>query len=196
MKFIPIIQGRIESNEVYERMVNNLIIQAESKASQITMTLEITDVFETKEYLNQRTMEDVLHSATSDIENETKVPIVKHITRKWMSDARIVRYEAAVQPTMVDTASKFLQKLESTLVEAFGKEVRQHFPYSKRKLGVHTKNNYKQENKKKIDDQDIDLEKLILAENDKDKFGSIYLEGMEMVKDRVTKKRGKRNRKR
>ena len=94
MRFIPILRGEIEqktTEKLYKHMENHTKLKASEEAKEIG----ICDIHEEKEYLNGMTLEQVIHSTAADTEMIIPVHIFKHITRKWVRDASITRYEIA-----------------------------------------------------------------------------------------------------
>ena len=112
MKFIPLMQGATTNETVYAELLEAMEIQAQSKGYEVMMDINIKDIYEQKEYLSNRSIEDIIHSTTSTNPEKGKIPLFKHICRKWTRDASVVRYEVAVQPLMEKEAIKFLKEIK------------------------------------------------------------------------------------
>ena len=96
MRFVPMFVGEIESDEVYEKIADAMRMQATTKAGELRLDLKLTDLYEKKQYLGGRTMEDIIHSATSEDDVDSGMPIFKHIASKWMSDDKNIEYQVIV----------------------------------------------------------------------------------------------------
>ena len=131
-------------------------------------------------------MEDVIHSATSEDDVDSGMPIFKHIARKWMGDDKNIEYQVIVQPNMIEKANRFSHKIKEALHEVFGDEVLNHFPDSNQRLkNIISKNTtlgFKPTARDTYEDKDRELESMIIKNNKHDNFGKVFLEGMEMVK--------------
>ena len=184
MKFIPMFKNEIQSEKVFQKMKEALKLQATTKAGDVMIPLPLKDLFTPKEYLDGRSMEHMIHNAMSNDDTEIKLPLFKHITRRWMPHPNETEYEVAIQCKMLDKASSFLKTLKNNLTEAFGQEVKHHF------IG-NNRNNERQatneggESRKKNHDPSIDrvMEGLIIQDDTPDTFGKIYLEGMEKIEE-------------
>ena len=80
MRFMPIFSGFVKNKEVYEKLKDHLWIQAQSKANDVLIDLNIVDIHEKKSYLDNRSFEQILHSKIS--EKMPGVPVIKHIIKK------------------------------------------------------------------------------------------------------------------
>ena len=97
MKFILMTQGIPDNKSVYNTLMSAMETQARSKGQEITMDIDIKDIHSKKEYFHKRSLENVIHSTMSNNPSKGKLPLFKHICRKWTRDASVVRYEVAVQ---------------------------------------------------------------------------------------------------
>ena len=127
MLFTPIlVQGEL-SEEVITDLTESMDLQAELKADEALMDINIQHINEKKICLTNKSLEYVLHRATVKIDETTEIPIFKHICRKWMIDASAVRYQVAVQRQMVEKAEKYLTTLKENLIGKYGSDIKRHF---------------------------------------------------------------------
>lgn len=118
MRFVPIIQGTIGTKSVAKYLHKSLYIQVVLKATEITYELLLKDIYNKKEYLENLSLEQVIHSITNG-DNEN-IPVFKHITKKWTRDPEEVRYEVVVcQPKMEQEAQEILRNLQAKLEEQY-----------------------------------------------------------------------------
>ena len=175
MKFIPMFNGRITKEETKESLYEYMQSQATTKAGDVIMQLDITDIFEPKRYLKGRTIEEIIHSATTNNNETNKKPLIKHIVRRWTKNVYEKKYEVVVAANMVTEAGTFLEHVEEALKQEFGNEVQRHFRGGR---AITMANN----RGRATNDEDLDLETMIISEGKKDKEGGFLLEGMEIVK--------------
>ena len=90
MKFVPMIQGSTNNDTLYNILFNALRVQSLTKGYETNMTINIKDIFTPKPYFHNRTLENIIHSTTSNTEGKIGIPLFKHILRKWTRDAEIV----------------------------------------------------------------------------------------------------------
>ena len=189
MKFVPMFRNEIQSEKVFQRMKEELKRQATTKAGDTTMLLPLKDIFEEKEYLDGRSMEDIIHNAMSDDDSESNIPLFKHIVRRWMPNDNEAKYEVAVQGNMVEKASKFLRRIKHELINTFGSEVEHHFlgaeDYRKNtNTGRGAEDEDTTIGEIKSINIDKEMENMIIQDDQPDVFGRIYLEGIEKLNEK------------
>ena len=171
MRFVPIIQGTIATESVVKYLHESLYIQAVLKANEIVFELPLKDIYAKKEYLDNMSLEEVIHSITTD--DEENVPVFKHITRKWTRDPEETKYEVVCQPKMKEDAQEILRNLQARLEELFDHNVRKHFLAPLQMIKVKRK----LETKKGVNKK---LESMIMASQG-DSYGNMLIEGMEIM---------------
>ena len=171
MRFVPIIQGTIATESVVKYLHESLYIQAVLKANEIVFELPLKDIYAKKEYLDNMSLEEVIHSITTD--DEENVPVFKHITRKWTRDPEETKYEVVCQPRMKEDAQEILRNLQARLEELFDHNVRKHFLAPLQMIKVKRK----LETKKGVNKK---LESMIMASQG-DSYGNMLIEGMEIM---------------
>ena len=184
MRFIPIIRGDIEEG-VLNKLYNHMEIHTRLKANEETKEIGVCDIHQPKEYLNGMTLEQVLHSTVIGIDSTTQVHILKHITKKWMQDASVVRYEIAFHTKLREKALEFLQNLEEQLASKYGNEARLHFPWSKHpfKKNATQAQNAILMNYINNEETDKQIQNMLMQEDDDEQYAKIQLEGIEVVQD-------------
>ena len=186
MKFVPIMQENIESEDVVKFLHEGLYIQAMSKGNEETFELPIKDIYEPKSYLKNQSLEQVIHLMTKD--NEGTIPIFKHITRKWTSDPEEMKYEVVCQSSFKEDARQLLKNLQEILEEKYGIDVRRHFLAPIQMIRVKNK----LEGKKTKVDKELEM---MITTSQTDQYGMFLLEGMERatndMKERNEKKQNK-----
>ena len=185
MRFIPILRGEIEQKTT-EKLYKHMETHTKLKASEEAKEIGICDIHEEKEYLNGMTLEQVIHSTTADTEMNIPVHIFKHITRKWVRDASITRYEIAYHSKLKKKAMEFLNDIENKLAEKYGDEVRNHFPWSQhRKKSSNTVTYPSIPKTIHYEDEETDRQiqnMLMKDEEDDENYANIQLEGIDFVK--------------
>jgi len=179
MRFVPIFKSYVKNKKVYEHLNDMLWIQAKSKAHDVLLDLNITDIHEKKVYLNNQSMEQILHLKTSG--KMKAAPIIKHIIRKWSRTPETVEYQAAINPYMLEEAQALLITLKNELTREYGNEVLQHFknkyyqPYRKSNTTFNT-NNVQDE-----DDYDEELVNDMLQTHTTDPYTKVLIDGLDML---------------
>ena len=112
MIFTPMIKGAIKNNEAFKNLTDSSYLQAKLKAEEVTLPLHVVNILTPREYMQDQTIENVIHSMVLNTPQIKGFPIFKHITRKWMKDPTIVRYEVTVQTKLERKASKVLNNPE------------------------------------------------------------------------------------
>ena len=106
MRFIPIMKGYINDKEVKDQLYEHLKHQATSKAGEVKLEFKYYDVKAKKEYFQNKSIEQLIHEvATRDNE---KVPLFKHISRKWSPQQNKQELEITVTSALVNEATTFL----------------------------------------------------------------------------------------
>ena len=77
MLFAPILRGSL-SKEVVVDLIESMELQVELKADEVLLDINIQNIHEKKIYLNNKTLEYILHRATEKIDKSTEIPIFKH----------------------------------------------------------------------------------------------------------------------
>ena len=170
MRFVPIINGRIGNEAIYNTLLKAMHTQIISKAGEITYDLPMMDLFSPKEYLKGYTMEQILHTVNRS--NQENLPIFKHIVRKWTSNPDEEKYEIVCQPKMEEAAQNFLTNIQSNLKETFGLQIYNHFQAPMNTI-VFNRDKTNQE-------VDTVLESLMIADQN-DNYGNFLIEGMEVM---------------
>ena len=109
---------------------------------------------------------------------------IKHICRKWMTDARVERYQVVVQKKAEKRAKEYLNSLEKTLIERFGETMHNH-------VWIKTPNKKIQQNtsihnNRQIsinEDEDEILQTKIPQIKTASQYGRIMLTGMNLLKE-------------
>ena len=125
LRFVPILQGYINDERMKNQLQEQLTIQALAKGGEIKFDFNLIDIKEKKHYLNNNSMEQIIHSIPS--KDNKNVPVFKHITKKWMRKGEPQMYEIAVDPRFEEEAREQLKGLRQYLLEKYGPEVRNHF---------------------------------------------------------------------
>jgi len=174
MRFIPILQGYIKDNTLFKRLQKSLFKQSRMKAGEVTLDLKLKDIFEEKEYLDGKSLEQVIHSVQS--KGKKGMPLFKHISNKWTREPKTQQYEIIISPCMLDEATKYMKGIKNNLVKIHGNEVLKHF--------INTEAIYNQNNKgtsnKNFESEKTYKEFLEVFEEE-DPYADILIEGMELV---------------
>lgn len=180
MRFVPIIFGIVNENsinkkkqQVFNYLYDQLALQASAKAGEVLLDLEMWDLFTRHKYMNNSTLEEVLHGLTST--TKPGIPIFKHITRKWSRTPSDENYEVAVAPSMLKEAQETLRTIRPALKRKFGLCMNNHFnpPRGRR-------NNY-QVNRR--DEYDPELEDFLVSATMNDQYSRVLIEGMDCFLD-------------
>ena len=129
MRFVPIMKNDLKTTEAMNRLDQAMKKHTELRARESFIDLGIQDILEPKEYLNNSSLEVILHGLQFPTSSSKQIPVIKHITRKWQKDATIIRYQAAVQEKLQNNAQEIIMRLEETLTQQYGESVRTHFPW-------------------------------------------------------------------
>ena len=170
MKFIPIMQESIESEEVVKFLHEGLYVQSMSKGNEDIFELPVKDIFERKDYLHNQSLEQIIHRMTKKDEGE--IPLFKHITRRWTNNPEELKFEVACQAATKEEARDTLKDLQEILEKKYGIDVRQHFLAPIQMIRVKNK----LERKKTSTDKELEM---MISASQTDKYGSFLLEGME-----------------
>ena len=135
MKCVPLIQGKISNERAEEQIRVRMKWQVFSKANEITLELPLTDLHEPKEYLNNRSMEQVILGTMSDT-NKT-LSLFKHITHKYTRNPAETKYQVTVYKSMEQEAIARLEEMKTGMHDQFGNEVLAHFDARQSSLMEH-----------------------------------------------------------
>ena len=189
MMFVPILQGYINDDDIKNQLYEQLALQALTKSGEIKMNLNLVDIKEKKSYLNNKSMEQIVHELHS--KDNDQIPIFKHITKKWSRNVYQEDYEIAIDPKLEIEATNTLKNLKKYLLDNFPGEVRRHFSdYQGAQYanGLTQNGNYTSQ-KANIDD---DTKDFILKMNHNNKYSKCLIEGIELV-DRLLRIEGRNN---
>ena len=188
LKFLPLVNGYINKKEIRDKMYDNIRHQSVSKAGDVLLDLKYMDLKESKDYLHNQSLEQVLHSEMSA--DDKDIPLFKHITTRWDNKSGTMMFEVAVACSLLEEAKDRLQGMNNTLLKKYGAKVRGHFygaqletgqPIATRKRNFTVANN----------DYDDEIEKFIEKSNTTDKLSIVLIEGMEQLKENEKKQKEK-----
>ena len=107
MIFSLIIQGPIKNNQAFNNLSDSLTLQAMVKADEILLPLNVSNIFKAETCMQNRSLENIIHSMVLNTSQVKGIPIFTHITRKRMRDPSVVRYEVAVQTKLKKRQKKY-----------------------------------------------------------------------------------------
>ena len=180
LRFIPIVKGYLNDDEVKEQLYEHLKHQATSKAGEVRLEFKFKNITEKMPYFQNQSLEQIVHSITTKENND--IPIFKHISRKWSQNVNKRELEVTIATALVDEATTTLRGLRNFLIKEFGQEARNHFiEVQKGKTWKITpmKRNFTKYN----DDLDDNLGTFIKNSNNQDQLSKVLIEGMELVID-------------
>ena len=125
MRFVPIIKGYIKDEKKREKLYTHLNHQATSKAGEVKLSFNFRDITEEKSYFNGMSLEQIVHSMSTEADEEIPL-VVKHITTRWSTRDKKMELELTVTSALVDEATKRLKTLRNDLMKKYGNEVRSH----------------------------------------------------------------------
>ena len=178
-RFIPLLPGYINNKKLFQNIKENLWTQSCMKAGDITFDLQLKDIHQPKDYLEGKTLEQVIHGITS--KDRKGFPIFKHITRKWDKDTTKNELEIVVASCMIQEATIFMKGMRNNLVKKYGNKIIDHFNHDfpqyipKRKMENKAFTSNLIESEKEYND-------LMTSFCEKDKYTEILIEGMSIIK--------------
>ena len=125
MIFSPIMRGML-SQEVIDKLTTTMELQVDLRVDERVLDINVRNIHENQEYMDNQSLEQILHSEAIQVDEKTSIPMFKHICRKWMTDARVERYQVVVQKQAEKRAKEYLNSLEKTLIERFGETMHNH----------------------------------------------------------------------
>ena len=181
MRFVPIFKGFVKSKEVFEHLKIMLWTQAKSKAHDVLLDINLTDILEKKTYLDNQSIEQIIHKKTSTKLQDA--PIIKHIIKKWSKTPDKVEYQAAIHPYMLEEAQTLLTTIKNDLVKQYGQEVLTHFTDKyyrsyQRTNGKHITRHIQEDN-----DYDELFENYFSQSTTMDPYTKILVDGLEIMKE-------------
>ena len=181
MLFAPILRGTL-SDKVVKDLTESMEVQVALKADEVLLDIDIQNIHEKKPYLNNNSLEQIIHGEKIKINEATEIPIFKHICRKWMINASEVRYQVAVQTQMLTKAGNHIQTLRNHLIKKYGPDIQQHF---RSKITQH-KTSYSPHptgltNQLKNEDDDPEMVTRIINNKNGGIYGKVMLTGMHLL---------------
>ena len=125
MKCVPLIQGKINSEKAKDQIGVRMKWQVFSKANEVTLELPLKDIHKPKEYLNNRSLEQVILGTMAD--SNAKLSLFKHITHKYSRNPLYVKYQVTVYKSLENEAVRKLEEMKDVLHTQFGNDIFQHF---------------------------------------------------------------------
>ena len=177
-RFIPLLPGFIGNKKLFQNIKDNLWTQACTKAGDVTFDIQLNDIYEPKEYLENLSMEQVIHGIPSV--SKKGLPLFKHISRKWTKNYNESQIEVVVSSTLTQEATKYMRGLRNNLVRKYGNKVLSHL-CDDAKLQYENKGIKKQINKTNLIETEKEYDDLMQSFSEVDKFTEILIEGMSMV---------------
>jgi len=102
MKFEPLIGGDIQNEKAREQVTTRIKWQIHSKANEVTLELPLHDIHDTKSYLNNQSMEQVLLGTMTKADKN--LPLFKHFTHKYTRNPAETKYQVTVYKAMEEEA--------------------------------------------------------------------------------------------
>ena len=180
MRFIPLVNEYISKKAIRDKMYENLKHQAISKAGDVILDLKYKNLREKKDYLDNQSLEQILHSKMTNDDDE--IPLFKHITKRWDNKTSTMMYEIVVACSLLDEAKERLQGMNNVLLKDHGPKVRELFlgaQHGNSQMVMTRKRNFTVAN----NDYDDEIEMFIKKSTTKDKLSMVLIEGMEKLKD-------------
>ena len=184
MRFIPILPGEVKNKKTHQNLFDHLMVQSISKAYDMKMDLKVWDIHTKKDYLGNKTLEQVIHEVES--KDKKGIPLFKHIVKKWSQDPSKENWEVAISPSMYDEAAEYLKKLHFTLKQKYTLKVNTHLRNPEKSDDYNPM--YYVPIKKRDDDYDKEIEDFILSMGNTDPYAKILIEGMELIEEKEEKK--------
>ena len=125
MKFVPLIGGEIQNEKAREQVTTRIKWQIHSKANEVTLELPLHDIHETKSYLNNQSMEQVILGTMTRADKN--LPLFKHVTYKYTRNPAETKYQVTVYKAMEEEAVQRLKEMKDMMHTQFGNEVFAHF---------------------------------------------------------------------
>ena len=125
MKCVPLIQGKINNERAKDQIGVRMKWQVFSKANEVTLELPLKDIHEQKEYMNGRSLEQVLLGTMAD--SNPKLSLFKHITHKYNRNPLYAKYQVTVYKSLETEAIRRLEEMKDVLHSQFGNEILNHF---------------------------------------------------------------------
>ena len=125
MKCVPLIQGKINNERAKDQIGVRMKWQVFSKANEVTLELPLKDIHEQKEYMNGRSLEQVLLGTMAD--SNAKLSLFKHITHKYNRNPLYAKYQVTVYKSLETEAIRRLEEMKDVLHSQFGNDILQHF---------------------------------------------------------------------
>jgi len=99
--------------------------QIHSKANKVTLEPPLNNIHETKSYLNNQSMEQVVLGMMTEL--DSNLPLFKHITYEYTRNPVETKYQVIVYKAMETEAVNRLDVMKHVIHSQFGNEVFQHF---------------------------------------------------------------------
>lgn len=111
-RFIPYIHGRVKDRkEIDDKLFKLIKTHCMTKASEITIPIDIQDIHETKEYLGGKSIEQIIHN----IKDDKGDVIFNHIGYRWNTEYNSKSYMVTASESKMEDAQKAVDNLKSTL---------------------------------------------------------------------------------
>ena len=168
MRFIPLLPGYVKDKMVYKHLYRQMWLQSQSKSGEVKLDIKIRDIKTPKTYLNNQSLEQVIHKVES--KTKERVPLFKHIIKKWTREANNDSYQVVVAPCLVDEGIHYIRGMKNNLVKLYGKEILEQ---------LNEPNPHLQYNN--ITESDKEIEELISVLEEEDPISKVLIEGMDLI---------------
>ena len=152
MRFIPFLLPTSSARSL-SKVTSTIKHHIYSKATETTRDLEVVDLFNTKDYLEGKTMQQAILETESG--KLPGMPVFKNITRKWSRNYLETNYQITSYATLTEEADAAAQGLMSSIQEKYGNDALLHFPEGS------LLESYSHQNRKEIEAEDPETIKLL-----------------------------------
>ena len=111
-RFIPYVHGRVKDRKIIDDKLFTIIkTHCTTKAAEVSIPLDIQDIHETKDYLNGKSVEQLIHEIT-DSDGER---IFNHIGHRWSTEYNSKSYIITASESKMNIARTAVEDLKNSL---------------------------------------------------------------------------------
>jgi hypothetical protein len=111
-RFIPYVHGKVKNRNVIDEKLFTIVkTHCMTKAAEISIPIDLLDIYDRKEYLGGKSIEQIIH----EIKNDKGERIFNHIGHRWSTDYNSKKYIVTASESKVDEAQKMVPEIKMLL---------------------------------------------------------------------------------
>ena len=111
-RFIPYVHGRVKDRKIIDEKLFTIVkTHCITKAAEITIPIDVQDIYEHKDYLGSKSIEQLIH----EIKDDEGERIFNHIGHRWTTEYNSKKYIVTASESKLEIAQKAADELKTIL---------------------------------------------------------------------------------